>query len=85
MTAEPPAVSLHSKVFGGYLMRLAYELGFTNASLFARAPVRFLSLDKIAFAKPVPIGSILRLTAHVLRSAATPRFPVLVVRAGCVS
>lgn len=71
--------SLHSKVFGGYLMRLAYELGFANASLFARAPVRFLSLDKIAFAAPVPIGSILRLTARVLHSTAVPRYPVLVV------
>lgn len=61
-------------------MRLAYELGYANASFFARAPVRFLSLDKIAFAAPVPIGSILRLTARVLHSTAIPRYPVLVVR-----
>ncbi|KDQ23856.1 hypothetical protein PLEOSDRAFT_1079134 [Pleurotus ostreatus PC15] len=53
-------------------------LGFTNASLFTRGHVRFLSLDKIAFARPVPIGSILKLTSCVLHSTSTPQFPVLV-------
>lgn len=51
-------------------MRLAYELGFTNSRLFTRAPVRFLALDKIAFARPVPIGSILRLRSQILYSDA---------------
>jgi len=46
-------------------MRLAYELAYTDALLFTRSPVRFLSLDEISFRKPVPIGSILHLTSHV--------------------
>ncbi|KAG5219749.1 Thioesterase/thiol ester dehydrase-isomerase [Salix suchowensis] len=79
MLMFPQERNVHSKVFGGYLMRLAYELGFTNASLFTRGHVRFLSLDKIAFARPVPIGSILKLTSCVLHSTSTPQFPVLVV------
>ena len=76
--------SVHQKIFGGFLMRLAYELGFTTARLFTRQyaklsnlyqcfcsrscrrPVTFLSLDKISFAKPVPIGSILRLKSEIL-------------------
>ncbi|KAF7421031.1 hypothetical protein PC9H_011551 [Pleurotus ostreatus] len=78
MLMFPQERNVHSKVFGGYLMRLAYELGFTNASLFTRGHVRFLSLDKIAFARPVPIGSILKLTSCVLHSTSTPQFPVLV-------
>jgi acyl-coenzyme A thioesterase 9 len=61
-------------------MRLAYELGFTNARLFTRGPVRFLALDKIAFAAPVPIGSILRLRSRVLYSESSARWPALVVR-----
>ena len=28
--------SVHQKIFGGFLMRLAYELGFTTARLFTR-------------------------------------------------
>lgn len=61
-------------------MRLAFELGFTNASVFARKPVRFLSLDKIAFSHPVPIGSIVRMQSTVHHSAATSKYPALIVR-----
>jgi acyl-coenzyme A thioesterase 9 len=41
--------------------------------------VRFLSLDGIAFAQPVPIGSILRLTSYVLHSTSSAEFPMIVV------
>ena len=64
----------------GYLMRLAYELGFANATLFCRGPVRFFSLDKISFAKPVSIGSILRLRSTIIHSTASEKYPVIVVR-----
>ncbi|KAG8679462.1 hypothetical protein FRC09_018954, partial [Ceratobasidium sp. 395] len=70
----PQKRNVHSKVFGGYLMRLAYEIGYTNAYLFTRAPLRFLSLDGIAFKKPVPIGSILRLTSTVTHTASCDEF-----------
>jgi acyl-coenzyme A thioesterase 9 len=63
----------------GYLMRLAYELGFANATLFCRRPVRFLSLDKIAFTKPVSIGSILRLRSTIIHSTASEKYPAIVV------
>jgi len=49
-------------------MRSAYELGYTTSSLFTRGPLRFLSLDRIAFARPVPLGSILRLTSRIIHS-----------------
>ncbi|KAF8064151.1 Thioesterase/thiol ester dehydrase-isomerase [Lyophyllum atratum] len=80
MLMFPQERNVHQKVFGGYLMRLAYELGFTNASMFTRGQVRFFSLDGISFARPVPIGSILRLTSHILHTS-TPdesQFPMLV-------
>lgn len=60
-------------------MRLAYELGFANATLFCRRPVRFLSLDKIAFTKPVSIGSILRLRSTIIHSTASEKYPAIVV------
>ncbi|KII83847.1 hypothetical protein PLICRDRAFT_58288 [Plicaturopsis crispa FD-325 SS-3] len=78
MLMFPQERNVHQKIFGGYLMRLAYELGFTSSSLFTRSHVRFLSLDGISFAKPVPIGSILRLTSHILHTSSTPEFPTLV-------
>ncbi|KAF9784706.1 Thioesterase/thiol ester dehydrase-isomerase [Thelephora terrestris] len=74
----PQSRNAHSKIFGGYLMRLAYELGFANATLFSRGPVRFLSLDKISFAKPVSIGSILRLRSTIIHSTASGKYPAIV-------
>ncbi|KAE9400877.1 Thioesterase/thiol ester dehydrase-isomerase [Gymnopus androsaceus JB14] len=55
MLMFPQERNVHQKIFGGYLMRLAYE-----------GRVRFLALDEISFKLPVPIGSILRLTSVVL-------------------
>lgn len=74
----PQERNVHQKIFGGYLMRLAYELGFANSVLYTGGHVLFLSLDGIAFAKPVPIGSILRLTSHVLHTSSTEQFPGLI-------
>ncbi|PVG02136.1 Thioesterase/thiol ester dehydrase-isomerase [Serendipita vermifera] len=72
MQMYPQQRNIHSKVFGGYLMRLAYELGYSNATIFTRGSLRFLSLDEITFKHPVPIGSVLRLRskiAHTVPSA----------------
>lgn len=46
-------------------MRLAYELGYSNAVIFTRGVLRFLSLDEITFKHPVPIGSVLRLKSRI--------------------
>jgi len=78
MLMFPQERNVHQKIFGGYLMRLAYELGFTNASLFTRGHVRFLSLDGISFARPVPIGSILRLRSQILYTTSSPEYPTIV-------
>lgn len=47
--------------------------------LFTRGPVRFLSLDSISFARPVPIGSVLRLKSYILHTDSTKEFPALIV------
>jgi acyl-coenzyme A thioesterase 9 len=64
----PQERNLHGKVFGGFLMRQAYELCFTTAATFAHTPLRFQSLDQIVFRLPVPIGAIVRLTSKVLKT-----------------
>ena len=65
----PQDRNLHGKAFGGILMRLAFELCFTNAAIFASRPMRFLSLDEITFRLPVPIGAVLRLTSKVVHTS----------------
>lgn len=48
---QPQDRNIHGKIFGGYLMREAYELGLTNALLFANGPVLFVAQDDITFRK----------------------------------
>ncbi|GJJ77586.1 acyl-coenzyme A thioesterase 9 [Entomortierella parvispora] len=63
---QPQDRNIHDKIFGGYLMRLAYELAFCNASVFIKSRPLFLSLDDISFRKPVPIGTFLALDSQIV-------------------
>lgn len=53
-------------IFGGRLLRSAFELAFCCASSFARTRPTFVSLDPSTFQNPVPVGSVLYLTATVV-------------------
>lgn len=68
----PQDRNIHGFVFGGYLMRLAYEIAYTNACVFSRCRPYFLSLDDIIFRKPVQVGSLLNLTSTVDFAAGYP-------------
>ncbi|GAA6000670.1 hypothetical protein JCM10207_004602 [Rhodosporidiobolus poonsookiae] len=65
---HPQERNVHNKIFGGYLMRLAYETAYATACLFARAPVTFVSLDELQFRQPVELGSLLLLDSKVTYS-----------------
>jgi acyl-coenzyme A thioesterase 9 len=71
---HPQQRNVHMKIFGGYLMRSAYELAYMNAITFANGkPVKFLSLDALSFHLPVSIGAILSLTSRITyTSGSTP-------------
>ncbi|KAI8850839.1 HotDog domain-containing protein [Chytridium lagenaria] len=68
----PQDRNIHNFIFGGYLMRLAYELSYSTAIIFAKSRVYFVALDDITFKRPVPIGSLLSLTAQAVYSAGSP-------------
>jgi len=53
-------------IFGGFLLKQTFELAFTTAAAFAHARPTFISLDPSTFQNPVPVGSILYLTATVV-------------------
>jgi acyl-coenzyme A thioesterase 9 len=53
-------------------MRLAYELSFSTALIYAKSRVHFVALDDITFRKPVPIGSLLSLTSQVVFCTGAP-------------
>lgn len=56
----------HFMIFGGFLLKQTFELAFTTAAAFAHARPTFTSLDPSTFQNPVPVGSILYLTATVV-------------------
>ncbi|KAI8927922.1 HotDog domain-containing protein [Entophlyctis helioformis] len=68
----PQDRNLHGKIFGGYLMRLAFELAYANALIFAKSPIVFVALDDITFRLPVNIGSLLCLRSQVVYSLGPP-------------
>jgi acyl-coenzyme A thioesterase 9 len=66
MIAQPQVQNLHNRVFGGFLMRRAFELAFSNAYLFGGARPIFLEVDEISFASPVDVGDLLVFHSRVL-------------------
>ncbi|GAB5592251.1 hypothetical protein Unana1_07151 [Umbelopsis nana] len=79
---QPQDRNIHNNIFGGYLMRRAYELAFADASLFlkSRGP-NLLSMDEVIFRRPVHVGSLLKLTSHIVFAEGYPHrsFQVRVV------
>jgi acyl-coenzyme A thioesterase 9 len=52
-------------IFGGFLLKSTFELAFTCASANSHVRPKFIALDPSTFENPVPVGSVLYLTATV--------------------
>ncbi|KAH8811885.1 acyl-coenzyme A thioesterase 9 [Xylogone sp. PMI_703] len=52
-------------IFGGFLLKTTFELAFTCASAISHSRPTFIALDPSTFENPVPVGSVLYLTATV--------------------
>ncbi|KAK4696775.1 acyl-coenzyme A thioesterase 9, partial [Lecanoromycetidae sp. Uapishka_2] len=50
-------------IFGGFLLKQTFELAFCCAAAFSHSRPTFLNLDPSTFENPVPVGSVLYLTA----------------------
>ncbi|KAJ3274573.1 hypothetical protein HDV01_002415 [Terramyces sp. JEL0728] len=62
--------NLYHKIFGGFLMRVAYELAYTTAVMACKSyNIEFLALDDLTFRLPVPIGSIIALSSKFVYSS----------------
>jgi acyl-coenzyme A thioesterase 9 len=53
-------------IFGGFLLKQTFELAFCCAASFSHTRPTFISLDPSTFDNPVPVGSVLYLTATVV-------------------
>ena len=68
----PQDRNIHNKIFGGFLMRLAFELAYSTGLVYAKSNIQFVALDDIVFRKPVNIGSLLSLTSQVVYCPGSP-------------
>ena len=63
---QPQSRNVHNKIFGGFLMREAYELAWNITYLYCKKMPNFLSMDHMYFLKPVEIGSIISIKGTVI-------------------
>jgi acyl-coenzyme A thioesterase 9 len=64
--SQPEDRNNHNKIFGGFLMRHALELSQTLAHTFAKRRPKLEHISDINFIKPVEVGSLISMNAHVL-------------------
>ena len=69
---QPQQRNLAGRIFGGLIMRRAFEVGFTCAYTFAGWRPRLVSVDEVAFLAPVDVGDLLSLRAAVLHTSISP-------------
>ncbi|KAI9671869.1 MAG: hypothetical protein M1831_003397 [Alyxoria varia] len=53
------------QIFGGFLLKQTFELAFCCAASFSHARPTFICADPCTFLNPVPVGSVLYLSATV--------------------
>lgn len=64
--AQPQDRNIHNFIFGGYLMREAFELAYATAIMFTQGrEVLITTVDDVNFVHPVPIGSLLDFNARI--------------------
>ena len=59
-------------IFGGFLLKQTFELAFSCAASFSHSRPIFVCLDPSTFENPVPVGSVLYLTATVAYTDEAP-------------
>ena len=62
---HPQNRNMNNKIFGGFLMRRAFEAAFGTCYLFGGSRPHFLELERVTFKRPVDIGNLVKFVSHV--------------------
>ncbi|PKU46889.1 acyl-coenzyme a thioesterase mitochondrial isoform x3 [Limosa lapponica baueri] len=62
---HPQERNIFNRIFGGFLMRKAFELGWATACSYGGSRPFIVSVDDIMFQRPVEVGSLLLLSAQL--------------------
>lgn len=65
---HPQETNINKTIFGGYLIRVAFELAFNTCVLFSRRFPFFCYLEDVTFQKPVLVGHLLSLKSQLIYS-----------------
>lgn len=68
----PQDKNLHGKVFGGFLMRQAFEIAFATGWKLTGDLPRFLAMDDVSFLAPVETGALLTFDARCTYAQGPP-------------
>jgi acyl-coenzyme A thioesterase 9 len=68
----PQDRNVHGKVFGGWLMRRAFETAWAAGWKATGALPKFLALDDISFQHPVEVGTLVRFDARLSHALGPP-------------
>lgn len=83
LIAQPQQRNTAGRIFGGFLMRRAYELGFACAYMNAGERPHFVEVDEVVFTHPVEVGSLLQLESRLLYTKMFANQPHLHVEVTC--
>lgn len=77
---QPQKRNIHGKVFGGYLMRIAFEQAWCSAYTFSGCLPSFIACDDISFLLPVSLGTLVTFDTTIVysRPIEDGRFEVVV-------
>ncbi|GMI04345.1 hypothetical protein TrLO_g10866 [Triparma laevis f. longispina] len=64
--AQPQQRNMANRIFGGFLMRRAFELAFATCYNFGGGRPKFVEVDDISFLEPVDVGDLMVFHARVL-------------------
>ncbi|KAI7836532.1 hypothetical protein COHA_009597 [Chlorella ohadii] len=72
---QPQNRNVHGRVFGGFLMRRAFELAHATTYLFAGCRPLAVEVEEVTFKRPVNVGDLIKFRSQVLHTWVSPDQP----------
>eukprot|EP00298_Acanthocystis_sp_HF-20_P004519 c14850_g1_i1.p1 GENE.c14850_g1_i1~~c14850_g1_i1.p1 ORF type:complete len:310 (+),score=120.33 c14850_g1_i1:82-1011(+) len=66
LTCQPQHQNIYGRIFGGFLLRRAFEIAFSGAYMFIGTKPDFVEVDEVVFRHPVDVGDLLIFESKVL-------------------
>ena len=66
LVCQQQQTNMAGAIFGGFLMRRAFEIAYSTAYMTGGVAPRFKEFDHVTFRSPVNVGDLLSLTAHAI-------------------